>query len=177
MEIINYPTDQQKTICINDTSDKEKVHETVDMRLANKDLQKDISFDLVMTQGNISKMKNRKSKIKRRVRIKMVEMYSAFKENGNQKPTNLINSALKELGANTKFKAYEVGTMFAHVYKKNGLEPDTDTYTVDGKDLTFECDVRDLYLDDEDYDRVTGQYLEIIKISYDGKSIDVEIAI
>jgi hypothetical protein len=64
MEITSYPTGQQKTISINDTSDKEKVRETVEIRLANKDLQKDIAFDLGMTQGNVSKIKNRKSKQK-----------------------------------------------------------------------------------------------------------------
>jgi hypothetical protein len=43
--------------------------------------------------------------------------------------------------------------------------------------LVFEGDVRDLYLDDEDFSKVTGHYYEITRITYDGKPIDVEIAI
>lgn len=106
----------------------------------------------------------------------MTESYSAYKENGNKKPTNLINSALKQLG-DCKFKNYEVGTMFANAYRKDSLEPATDIYSVDGKDLIFECDVRDLYLNNDDDNQVTGQYLVITKISYNGKSVDVDIAI
>lgn len=107
----------------------------------------------------------------------MVETYSPFRENGCKKPTNLINSALKELGVSTKFIAYEVGTMFSDVYERSVLKPSTHTYIVDGKELTFECDVIDLFLDDDDYNKVTGQCLKITKISYNDKSIDVEIAI
>lgn len=62
-------------------------------------------------------------------------------------------------------------------YKKDILEPATETYTVDNKELVFEGDVRDLYLDDEDFSKVTGHYYEITRITYDGKPIDVEIAI
>lgn len=104
----------------------------------------------------------------------MLEVYSAYKENGNQKPTSLINSTLKELGAKTKFYAYEVDTIFY-----NSLQNDdtalAETFTIDGKELTFEGVIEDLYLDDENFDKVTGQCPVITRITYDGKSIDKEI--
>lgn len=106
----------------------------------------------------------------------MIEPYSAYKENGNQKPTNIINSALKKLGENTKFSAYDVD----HIFYNSLQNDDTDlieTFTIDGKELVFEGILKDLHLDDENLDKVTGQCPLITKITYDGKSIDKEIYI
>lgn len=64
IKFTDYPTGKEMSISINDTSDKEKVRETVDKRLANKDLGKDIAFDLGMSGSKVSRIKNRKSKQK-----------------------------------------------------------------------------------------------------------------
>lgn len=107
----------------------------------------------------------------------MIKKYSPFIQNGNKKPVNLINSALKELGVNCKFKNYEVDNLFVEEYKKSNLEDCIVPFMVGDKEVVLECVVKELYLDDENNERVSGHFFEITKITYEGKSIGVEIAV
>lgn len=61
IEIVNYPAGQERKVSFNDVSDREKLDETIRMKLAEKkSSQSDIAIELGVSQSYVSKVKNNK---------------------------------------------------------------------------------------------------------------------
>lgn len=61
IEIINYPTGQERKVSFNDVSNRENLDKTIRMKLAEKkSSQADIALELGVSQSYVSKVKNKK---------------------------------------------------------------------------------------------------------------------
>lgn len=96
----------------------------------------------------------------------MLIKFSAYKENGDVKPTTLVNAELRKLGIKEAIMSYELASLSP---SGESYEPYFAKLKISGIPVTIEYSREDLYLDDEDSNKKTGTCPVIVKISTDSK--------